>query len=134
MTSKDEQNLERLAGQLGGRAAERLDVERVANEVLSRLRAQPAERHVWRRRPVWLRIAAAIALVVGGILAIRARLDPADRGPAAMIPHLTELAPDQLLEIADSVHFDTPLHENVAVGLHDLTEEQLRELLRLMEG
>src|SRR6266702_3033210 len=60
--------LQEVARRLGGRAAERLDVEGTAQAVVARLRTEPrAEIRVlgWIR-PAWLRIAAMLVIVVGG--------------------------------------------------------------------
>jgi len=132
----NEPDLERLARNLGTTAADRLDVERVAERVLVRLRADRdgGRARPWWRRPAVLRIAAAVVVLAGGGLVARNLLDRGDAVRGAVFPALVELSPAELLEIADSLSFDTPVHEGVAVGLQDLTEEQLRELLRLMEG
>lgn len=134
----DDRDLERMARDFGSRAADRIDVERVAAGVVARLRedhdtGRSRERRWWRS-PAVLRIAAAVVVLAGGGLVARNVLDRGDAARGAVFPALVELSPAELLEIADSLSFETPVHEGVAVGLQDLTEEQLRELLRLMEG
>lgn len=134
----DDRRLRDVARGLGAAAAERVDVERVAAGVVARLRddrnAGGSRERPWWRRPALLRIAAAVALLVGGGLVAREVLDRREPGLGATLPALVELSTTELEEISDSLSFETPLHESVAVGLEDLTEEQLRELLRLMEG
>lgn len=129
---EDDRRLRERARGLGAAAAERVDVERVAAGVVARLR-DCRDIHWWRG-PAVLRIAAAVAVLAGGGLVAREVLDRREPGLGATLPALVELSTTELEEIADSLSFETPLHESVAVGLEDLTEEQLRELLRLMEG
>src|SRR5437899_13042971 len=69
----DEARLENLAKRLGARAAERLDVEATARKVVERLREQPVRRLVWVQQ-TWLRIAAALVIVLGGAMAVRQSL------------------------------------------------------------
>lgn len=134
----DDRNLEQMARGLGASAAERVDVERVAARVVARLRedrdAGRSPERLWWRTPAVLRAAAAVLVLAAGGLVARSVL--VRQGPelAASFPALAELSTAELEEVYDSLSFETPLHEVVAVGLHDLTEEQLRELLRLMEG
>src|SRR5205807_3563877 len=62
-----EAKLQELAQRLGTRAAERLDVERTAQAVVARLHEEaraPARPSVWSQ-PAWLKIAAALVIVVG---------------------------------------------------------------------
>lgn len=134
----DDRDLERMARDLGSRAADRIHVERVAAGVVARLREDQdtgrSRERPWWRNPAVLRIAAAVVVLAGGGLVARNVLDRGDAARGAVFPALVELSPAELLEIADSLSLETPVHEGVAVGLQDLTEEQLRELLRLMEG
>lgn len=135
---EDDRRLRDLARGLGAAAAERVDVERVVAGVVARLRddrnAGGSQERPWWRRPAVLRIAAAVAVLAGGGLVAREVLDRREPGFGATLPALVELSTTELEEISDSLSFETPLHESVTVGLADLTEEQLRELLRLMEG
>ena len=70
----DDRELEQLAKRLGERAASNLDVERTAQQVLARLRAQPAPVVRWWERINVLRAAAVAIVIVGaGLLAQPAR-------------------------------------------------------------
>ena len=135
----NDRDLERVAQQLGSRAANALDAERVAARVIERLRAEPLKQRAPARQwfvgmPVAFRVAAALALLVaGGLVARRVVVD--GDGPFAVVaPLLPDLSADELHEVLDSLAFEAPLPEDLAVGLTDLTESQLRELLKLMEG
>ena len=144
MAPLSEQDLERLARGLGREAADRLDVERVAARVVARLRAPApaAERRpswVWWRPPLLLRLAAALAVIVGGALTLRGTFqrgpqEPAVPGAAAGVLLLTDLSAVELVEVFDSLAVDAPVYPGVAVGLQALNETELRELLRRLEG
>ncbi len=144
MAPLSEQDIERLARGLGREAAGRLDVERVAARVVARLRAPApaAERRlswVWWRAPLLLRLAAALAVIVGGSLTLRsafwsASREPAPRGAVASVPWLTDLSAEELVEVFDSLAVDAPVYPGVAAGLQALDETELRELLRRLEG
>ena len=132
MTDRD---LEKLAHRLGARAAERVDVERVAQAVVTRLREQP------RVTAAWLRIAAAIALLLGAGLLVRGLLHERPTTSAVVIPvdgDLSDLTADQLRETMSSL--DQLLIEETAGegsmdgGLEDLNKNELRALLRTLEG
>ena len=47
---------------------------------------------------------------------------------------LAELNQGELTEIYDSLDTSGPIDESLEAGLSDLTESELNELLRLMEG
>jgi len=134
----DEHQIERVAKVLGDRAAERLDVERVAGAVVARLRADhaavPRPARLWRRAPMVLRLAAALAVLVTGGVLVRGALENGAEPAAIIAPILRDLSADELTEVFDSLGVEAPVHESVAVGLESLNEAQLRELLRLMEG
>jgi hypothetical protein len=132
----DERQLERMAKQLGARAEAKLDVELTAQAVLKRLREEPVRVAWWRRGPVLQGLAAAAVVVLtAGILVSNHVLD-GGRTPAAVFApvELQELSLEELEEVYDSVAVEAPVYELVAVGLHDLNESELEELLRLMEG
>ena len=77
----NDEKLENLAKRLGGGAAARLDVDATARKVVERLREQPVRRLVWVQQ-TWLRIAAALVIVLGGAVAVaRVSSDPALRIP-----------------------------------------------------
>src|SRR5207245_2675010 len=76
--------LRELARLLGSGAAERLDVERTAQAVVTRLRERPRVTltgWVWMQ-PAWLKIAAVIALVLGAGVVTRVLLR--ERIPSAL--------------------------------------------------
>jgi len=134
----EDQEIERLAGSLGGDAAERLEVERVAAGVVARLRAdrmQAPQRWRWMA-PAWLRLAAALAVLIAGGALVRGALHRPASEPTAVVaaPMLGDLTNDELVEVFDSLSVEAPVHEGLAVGLESLNEAQLEELLRLMEG
>jgi hypothetical protein len=130
--------LRALAQQLGAEGAERLDVERIAQAVVRRLRDEP--RAVGTRSlPTWLSVAAAVVLMLGGGLMWRS-VRPGGSAPAtALAPaglDLNSLSADQLREVLNAV--DQPLDVEPAgaaeTGLDDLTPRELRRLLRALEG
>ncbi|HEX9581619.1 MAG TPA: hypothetical protein VF970_11000 [Gemmatimonadales bacterium] len=135
----DEHDLERVAQHLGERTASRIDADRVAARVLHRLHTEPVERRSLVGRwfagtPMVVRLAAVLALVVSaGLVTRRATLDR--EPPIALVaPLLPELSMDELHEVLDSLALEAPLPEDLAVGLIDLTESELQELLKRMEG
>lgn len=136
----EEHEIERVAESLGERAAERLDVERVAAGVVARLRADRAQaqapRRVWWAPPTLLRLAAAlVVLIAGGTVARVALHHPEAQSTAVVaVPMLRELTDDELIEVFDSLGVEAPVYEGLATGLESLNEAQLKELLRLMEG
>ncbi len=134
--------LRELAQRLGARAAERLDVDRTAQAVVTRLREQPrvtAPAIVWMR-PAWLKLAAAVVLLLGTGLVTRGVVR--DRRPAAtsVVPvgeDLSDLTADQLREAIGSL--DQPLTDesgdlDSGGGLENLSADELRALLRALEG
>ncbi len=128
-----------LARRLGTRAAERLDVERTAQAVLQRLRTEPrAHGWVWMQ-PAWLRIAAAIVVLVGtGAVAVRMRTPSLNPPPVATAGgELGDLSAEQLREILETVEHprgEPPIVSAQEVGLEDLSAPQLRALLQSLEG
>ena len=132
----NEQELEQIAARLGQRAAARVNAEQTAAAVLARLRAPVRTVHWWER-PALLRMAAAVALVVGGGVVAMKTLHQNAGGQTAAAPvvaSLQTLSPDELEEVLDSLATEGSTNEGSAAGLHDLTSEQLRELLQRMEG
>lgn len=127
-----EERLNEIARQLGGRAAERLDVEATARRVVERLREQPVRRTTWTQS-TWLRIAAAVVLVVGGGLGVRSLVpDPESTVSVHLIADdLQDLSADELRLLLAS--FDQIIDENATDSTSDLREldaQELRELLR----
>ena len=135
--------LQELAQRLGTRAAERLDVERAAQAVVARLREERRAplRGTWTwRRPAWLKIAAALVVVVGAGVVARG-VWPARPGVTLPVEtvDLSDMSAPQLRELLRSV--EQPGDEGGAaepvwsqdVGLEDLSPAQLRALLASME-
>ena len=123
-------DVERAAQRLGQRRADELDVERVAAQVVGRLR----QRQPWWQAPSLLKAAAVVALLGGGVTIGRFIPDYSDAGPSAVqaAPVAFEgLTAADLTAVLDSMAFEAPPSTYVARGLHDLSESQLRELLSL---
>jgi len=131
--------LENLAKRLGTDAANRLDVEATARKVVERLREQPVRRIAWVRQ-AWLRIAAALVITVGGAVAIRQNVVHSNRThPAHLVADdLGDLSTDELRDVLTT--FDELIStDSVAVpegstDLHELDAQQLRAVLRSLEG
>jgi len=125
-----------LAARLGVAASDRLDVERTAQAVLERLRSEPAERRARWMQPAWLRIAAALVLVLGAGLVGREVLR--DRGAADhyVVEELTDLTPDQLSEVLASLDRILDLSGQAVTGedMEDLDAEQLGDVLQTLDG
>jgi hypothetical protein len=126
--------LHELAKRLGSRASARLDVEATAQKVLQRLREQPARRPIWVQA-TWLRIAAAVVILVGGAITLR-QVWP-DTGSDDHVTHfiaddLRDLSTDELRTLLTS--FDEIIAESgvpdSTSDLQELDAQQLRELLR----
>jgi len=136
-----DERLQAQARRLGAQAAERLDVERTAAAVVQRLREPPATTAVRWARPTWLRIAAAVVLLLGGGVVYRGTRVAGPATAVAGWEGLTGLSSDQLRALIQSL--DEPVRriaeeEGLAsaqeAGLEDLSAGQLRELLRSLEG
>jgi uncharacterized NAD(P)/FAD-binding protein YdhS len=135
------ERFEELARELGARAAQRLDVEAMAQKVVQRLREQPAARRpVWIQQ-TWLRIAAAIVIVVGGAFALRHVWSTRDSG--AHVAHfvaddLSDLSADELRAVLTSfealVAGDSVAVPESGTDLRELDAQQLRAVLRSLEG
>jgi hypothetical protein len=133
----NETDLEKIARRLGERAAGGLDVEQTAAAVLARLRTRERIVPSWAA-PRILRLAAAVVLAVGaGVYGYRlVSNDSAGGAELAGVesPMLQTLASSELEEVLDSLSTDAPASEVIAVGLQNLDNDQLTELLRQMEG
>ena len=136
----NEERMEQLAKRLGARAAERLDVGKTARQVVERLREQSAPRSAWIQ-PAWLRIAAALVIVVGG--AVLYRFTPGHRPVVSqhaahfVADDLSGLSADDLRDVLSS--FDEILSTDSApasdsTDWRELDSQQLREVLRALEG
>jgi anti-sigma factor RsiW len=132
----EEQQIERMARELGARAADRVDAEQTARAVLRRIKQAPRPAVWWRRAPVLQALAAAavVVLLAGVFLVGPFTGDGGDAPEPLAIAELQELSTDELSEVFDSLVVEAPVAEYSSVGLQDLNEQQLRELLELMEG
>lgn len=134
----NDDRLEALAKRLGASAAERLDVEATARKVLAGLREQPAPRRTWIEVH-WLRIAAAIVLLIGGGFAVR-RIVPVGAGTEQhshlVADDLGDLSADELKDVLDQ--FDEIVGSASlmldSTDLRELDAQQLRAVLRSLEG
>ncbi len=136
----EDARLRELARLLGAGAAERLDVERTAQAVVTRLRERPRLTlggWVWMQ-PAWLKIAAAVVLVLGAGVVTRGLLR--ERAPTVVVAplgeDLTDLTADQLRETVGAL--ERPFVEEspaaLDAGLESLNTIELRALLRTLES
>jgi len=140
MIEHEDGTLRELAARLGGKAAARLDVERTKTAVLEGLRAAPSTtRRTWAQ-PAWLRIAAALAILVGGGYAAR-QLWPENghRGAAAhfIADDLSDFSAAELQDVLATLDETLDLNAAAPDGGADLDEldaQQLRAVLRSLEG
>jgi len=134
----EDPQLQELARKLGVRAAERLDIERMAQAVLAELR-QPARERTWRvwTQVAWVRAAAMVVLLVGIGVVMQPRAESVgtawDEPPAGAVQ---ELSADQLTRVLDELNqpVDVMVPAPEDAGLEDLSEPQLRALLQSLEG
>jgi methylaspartate ammonia-lyase len=138
----DDGKLQEVARRLGARAADRLDVERTAQAVVTRLRTEPRAdiRVLGSIRPAWLRSAAALVMVVGaGVVALNMRV-PRFTTPvpsATASGELSELSGDELRAVLEAVGQPGGEQQEVSpqdLSLEDLSAPQLRALLESLEG
>lgn len=126
--------LHELARRLGAQSADRLDVEAAAQAVVQRLRERPAVVTPLWARPAWLRIAAALVVLVGGAIVTRGVLHQ----PAAglyVAEDLTGLSADELRQLLSTLDETlTAPSTGSDTGLEVLNEQQLQEVLRSLEG
>jgi hypothetical protein len=138
-TLHDDQ-LKEMARHLGARAAERLDVERTAQAVVARLRVQPPRSTAgWvRMRPVWLKVAAVVVVLLAWGLLARGTREPPTMSAliAPMGEDLSDLTAEQLRDAMRSL--EEPLLGETAgapdTGLDGLDAHELRTLLHALEG
>jgi hypothetical protein len=130
--------LHEAAQRLGAAAADKLDVDRIAARVVERLRSEPAAgaRPTWIQ-PAWLRVAAALLVLVGGGVVLRQVWSPTTtHGAHFVTDDLSDLSADQLRDVL------TTLDETLDLGsttlpeaeLDDLDAQQLQAVLRSLEG
>ena len=134
----EDAKLHEAAQRLGAAAADQIDVDRIAALVAERLRSAPAAaaRPSWVQ-PAWLRIAAALLVLVGGGLVLRQVRNPTTtHGAHFVTDDLSDLSADQLRDVL------TTLDETLDLGsttlpepdLDDLDAQQLQAVLRSLEG
>ena len=132
--------LRELARRLGAAPAQRLDVERVAQAVVERLRTEPAHEarapSPWWVQPGWMRAAAAVVLMLGVGLVARARLPlPGSHPTHYVAEELDDLTADELRDVLGTL--DQTLDGTAPVrsdeDLTDMTTEQLQALLQSLE-
>ena len=131
----NEDKLIQAAQNLGARAAERLDVAATAQKVVERLREQPggARRTTWIQS-TWLRIAAAVVIVVGGGVGVRSMISNPESPVSSHLiaDDLQDLSTDELRVLLAAL--DQILDESVVPDstsdLQELDAQQLRDLLR----
>ncbi len=135
----DDMKLVILAKRLGAAAAERLDVGATARTVVAELRRQPAPRRRWIEVH-WMRVAAAVVVLLGGGLIVRQTVTVPDvnEHPNHLVADdLGDLSTDQLKDVLDRfdeiVGSTTPLLDSSS-DLRELNDEQLRSVLRSLEG
>ena len=135
----DDTKLENLAKRLGAAAAERLDVGATARNVIAELRRQPAQRRTWIELH-WMRVAAAVVVLLGGGLIVRQTVtvpDVSEHPNHLVADDLGDLSTDQLKDVLDRfdeiVGSTTPLLDSSS-DLRELNDEQLRNVLRSLEG
>jgi hypothetical protein len=138
----DDATLREAAQRLGQRAAERLDLERTAQAVLTRLKTEPVVVRPFWSSPLVLRIAAVLVLLLGGF-GVRQMLRPSvSTDVAVVVPPTSDaglegLSTDQLQALLPTVDqtgdvTDTPADD---AGLEALNTDDLRTLLgSLAEG
>ena len=134
--------LQEVARRLGARAADRLDVERTAQAVVTRLRTEPRAdiRVLGWIRPAWLRIAAALVIVVGAGVVVRSLWHDQPTGTASVAAagaELNDLSADQLRQVLEAVGQPGGEYGTVSsqdVSLEDLSALELRALLESLEG
>jgi hypothetical protein len=135
----DDAKLQDIAKRLGARAAERLDVDKTARLVVQRLREQPTARPA-SVQPAWLRIAAALVIVVGGAFALRQVWPGNGQGHAAhfVADDLGDLSADQLRDVLatldETLEQGTTALPEGSADIDELDAQQLRAVLRTLEG
>ena len=134
----EDAKLHDAAKRLGVAAAEKLDVDRIAAVVVERLRSEPARAaHAAWIQPTWLRIAAAVLVLVGGGLVMRHVWSPtATHGAHFVTDDLTDLTADQLRDVLSTLDETLDLGSTTLpeADLEDLDAQQLQAVLRSLEG
>lgn len=131
-----DEELVATARQLGSRAADQLDLSRTARGVVARWRAEQVHRRPIWQSPAFLRVAAALVLLIAGIetwerghltQAESVAVEPTDAG-------LEGLSADQLQALLPAVAQPGSGIETTAsdAGLEGLTTDELRSVLTSM--
>jgi hypothetical protein len=138
----DNARIEQLAKRLGTAAAERLDVSATARKIVERLREAPEQRASWIQ-PRWMRIAAAVVVLLGGGVLV-GRLTTGQRAAAGhhaahyVADDLNDLSAAELRDVLtsfdDIISTDSVSPSDSSSDLHQLDPQQLREVLRSLEG
>ncbi len=134
----EDPKLQELARQLGAQAAERLDVERTAQAVLAGLR-RPVAGRTWIAwtAVAWVRAAAILVLLIGFGVVIQPRREAVRTAwEDAPVGAVQDLSADQLSRVLDELNepVDVTVPAPEDAGLEDLSEAQLRALLKSLEG
>lgn len=123
------------------RAAERVNPDRVAERVIARLREAPAVEVAAPARRTWIRVAAALLLLLTGALlgryalgpqapVLNARTDlPVQAGDSLVVAQTDALL--NAVEAVRTVSTDT-VEARTVVSVEDLNETELRALLQSM--
>ena len=137
-----DEELRHAARRLGATAADRLDVERTAQAVLSRLRAgdDPARGPIRWMQPAWLRAAAVVVVVLGAGVVFRATHPPlhpvvgdsTSGGPDVLAGVSRGALQTVLSDLNEPLDLPGVVHAGDA-GVEDLSEPQLQSLLKAME-
>ena len=131
----DENQIEKLAPQLGANRAARVDPEGTALAVVARLRTRRGRERRWWVEFRVLRAAAAVILIVGsGLVLTEARKPSTGTTPFAVPVALQQLGNSELNEVLDSLASEAPISEYLSGDLDELSESELQELLAIMEG
>ena len=133
----DDATLRTAAQRLGQRAAERLDLERTAQAVLTRLTTEPVVVRPFWSSPMVLRIAAVLVIMIGGIGVRQMLVAPRPSEPIEVPTAdagLEGLSADQLQALLPTVDqsadvLDAPADD---AGLEALNSDDLRTLLGSM--
>lgn len=135
----DDARLHDIAKRLGAQAAEHIDVDKTARAVLERLREQPAAPATWVQ-PAWLRIAAALVILVGGAFAVRQVWPRNEQHAAAhfVADDLNDLSADQLRDVLatldETLTRDSTALPDGSAEMDELDAQQLRTVLHSLEG
>lgn len=133
-----DEELRHAARRLGAAAADRLDVERTAQAVLSRLRAGDASARgpIRWMQPAWMRAAAVVVVIIGAGAIYRVMHHvhlpvsaTTDSPPADVLADIPSGQLQQVLsDLNDPLEMPGAVHAGEA-GVEDLSAPQLQSLL-----